>query len=193
MEFERSQTAIQQTRAPELRSGRPSRKPGGANTFPDALNTLPRRHPGHLVRSGSLLGRRKSNSAVRIRSRGVGRINFPSGTVFSRRDGDQKPRARKTGMRKAKAGTGVASREVLQVDQACLEHPTTLGSGPGRHRRLRKATGAYPSDNFNLDKKITPLDLSVQGPQDSREPRSGRSGPLLRQAASKLTARWLQG
>jgi len=30
-------------------------------------------------------------------------------------------------------------------------------------------------------------------PEDKREPRSRRIGPLLRQAASKLTARWPQG
>jgi hypothetical protein len=68
-----------ETRALALRSGRPSRKPGGSDTFPDARDTFSGRHPGQSGRSGSHSGRRESNSAVRIRSRGVGLVNFRVG------------------------------------------------------------------------------------------------------------------
>jgi hypothetical protein len=120
-------------------------------------------------RPGSYSGRRESNSAVRIRSRGVGRVNFPSGTVvFAPRRRSRAP-GKEIRDSEGQSWTGVALREVPGGSSlpGVFYHPEL---GPGRHGRLGKATDAYPSGNFNLDKRIAPLGLSVQGPQCAKQP-----------------------
>jgi hypothetical protein len=138
--FFRSRTAIQRTRAPGLLSGRPSKKPGGSGTFPDARDTFPGRHPGNPGIREAILAVGKAIQPFGFVPEASGASISRRGPLFSRRDGHQEPRARKSGIRKAKAGTGMASREVLQVDQACLGHSTILGSaleGMGGSERRR--------------------------------------------------------
>jgi hypothetical protein len=193
MEFERSRTAIQLTRALGLRSGRPSRKPGGADMFPDARDTFPGRYPDNPCAREAILGVGKANQPFGFVPEASGSLFFGPGALESRRGGIQRPRARKLGIRKAKAGTEMASREVLQVDQACLEHSTTPWARPWKASAARKGDGRLSVRQLQLGQEDSSPGPIRPGPQDNREPRSRRTWPLLRQAASKLTTRWLQG
>lgn len=111
--------------------GRPSNEPEPPDCDPDGHPGNPAarirsRRPGYVPgppswktgRSRSYPGRRERIQPFGFVPEASGSSNFASGW-------NQEPRARKSGIRKAKAGTGMAS-EVLQADQACLEHSTTL-------------------------------------------------------------------
>ncbi len=110
----------QSGRGARLRSGRPSRKPGAPDTFPTP--------------------RVRSRAAIQ-ETRALGKPSWASGKQFSRSDSFPRRqarsfRARTEAQRPGQENQGFGrlkldrdgSREVLQVDQACLEHPTSLGS-----------------------------------------------------------------
>jgi hypothetical protein len=167
IEFERSRMAIFRSRTAIQRNPSPRIAIRTAIQETRRLGYVPRRSgyvpepPSWTTRalgktswaSGKHFSR--SDAFPRRRAR-----QFPRrGALFSRWGGNQEPRARKSGIREAKAGAGLPRGAF-----------STGSSLPG---------ASYHSGlNFNLDKKIAPLSLSRR----IREPRSRRTGPLLRQA-----------
>jgi hypothetical protein len=131
---------------PGSQPGRLSKKPGGADTFPDARDTFPGRHPGNPGAREYILGVGKVIPPRGCVPEASGSSSSGWGSLFSRWGGNREPRARKSGIRAAKARAGFASQGVLHGDRAFVAHSTILGLGPRWNRRLRRAVGLIRRD-----------------------------------------------
>jgi hypothetical protein len=195
MEFERSRTAIFRSRTAIQRTRAPGIAIRTAIQETRRRGYVPRRS-GYVSRSVSWTTRAfgktswapgkpfsRSDSFPRRRTR-----QFPRrGPLFSRRDGIKSPGQENQGFGRPKLEPGwLRGRFSRCIKPAWSILPPWARPWKASAAQKRRRALIRPTTSI-WTKMIAPLDLSVQGPQDNREPRSRRTGPLLRQAASKLT------